>query len=230
MTQSLSVVMTGASGAVGGEVVAALKTLPAITRVSLLGRRSVPAHDGARIEQHLVDVLDAESYRSRLAGHDCAICTLGVAQPSKMSREEFVRIDKDAVVAFAAECKKAGVRHFELLGAAGANARSPSLYLRTKGELVEALKEMKFERLSVFQPSMILTPANRFGLSQALILTFWPLLSHAMPGPLDKYRGIKVETLGMAMACNLLTSGTGVEILHWRQFVQLTRHAELTAE
>lgn len=221
MTQSLSVVMTGASGAVGGEVVVALKTLPGVTRVSLLGRRKVPAHDDARIEQHLVDVLDAESYRGRLAGHDCAICTLGVARPSKMSKEEFVRIDKEAVVAFAAECKKAGVRHFELLGAAGANARSPSLYLRTKGELAEALKEMKFERLSVFQPSMILTPANRFGLSQALILKLWPLLSHAMPGPLDKYRGIKVETLGTAMARNLLTPGHGDEVLHWREFTAL---------
>ena len=53
MSQSVSVVMTGASGAVGGEVVAALKTLPAVTRVSLLGRRSVPAHAGACIEQYL---------------------------------------------------------------------------------------------------------------------------------------------------------------------------------
>ena len=89
---------------------------------------------------------------------------------------------------------------------------------------------MKIERLSVFQPSMILTPANRFGLSQALILRFWPLLSHAMPGPLDKYRGIKVDTLGTAMARNLLTTGIGVEILRWRQFNELTRQAELIAE
>ena len=96
MSQSISVVMTGASGAAGNEVVAGLKTLPAIKRVSLLGRRSVSAHDGAGIEQHVVDVLGPASYRAHLAGHDCAICTLGVAQPSEMSRDEFVRIDKDA--------------------------------------------------------------------------------------------------------------------------------------
>ena len=36
------------------------------------------------------------SYRAHLAGHDCAICTLGVAQPPEMSRDEFVRIDQDA--------------------------------------------------------------------------------------------------------------------------------------
>ena len=223
MSQSISVVMTGASGAAGNEVVAGLKTLPAIKRVSLLGRRSVSAHDGAGIEQHVVDVLDPAGYRAHLAGHDCAICTLGVAQPSEMSRDEFVRIDKDAVIAFATACKHAGVRHFELLGAAGANARSASFYLRTKGELVEALRALQFERLSVFQPSMILTPTNRFGMSQALILTFWPLLSPALLGPLDKYRGIKVEMLGAAMARNLLTAEQGEEVLHWKEFVALLK-------
>ena len=223
MSQSVSVVMTGASGAVGGELVAALKTLPAVRRMSLLGRRSVPAHAGACIEQYLVDVLNPESYRDRLVGHDCAICTLGVAQPSKMTKEEFIRIDKDAVVAFATACKKAGVRHFELLGAAGANAKPASLYLRTKGELADTLRALKFERLSVFQPSMILTPTNRFGLSQALTLALWPVLSRALLGPLDKFRGIKVGALGAAMARNLLTTGQGDEVLHWKEFAALAK-------
>ena len=61
MSQSISVVMTGASGAAGHEVVAGLKSLPAIKRDSLPGRRSVSAHDGTGIEQHVVDVLDPAS-------------------------------------------------------------------------------------------------------------------------------------------------------------------------
>jgi hypothetical protein len=68
---------------------------------------------------------------------------------------------------------------------------------------------------------MILTPTNRFGLSQALTLRFWPMLTPVLLGPWRKYRGIRVETLGAAMAANLVTPGQGLEILHWDQFVAL---------
>jgi hypothetical protein len=38
-----------------------------------------------------------------------------VGEPSKLSREQFTRIDKQTVLDFAAACKRAGVSHFELL-------------------------------------------------------------------------------------------------------------------
>ena len=78
-----------------------------------------------------------------------------------MSKAEFVHIDKDVVIAFATICKQNSVRHFELLGAVGTDSKSRSFYLRIKGELEEALVALNFERLSLFQPSMILTPTNR---------------------------------------------------------------------
>ncbi len=75
----------------------------------------------------------------------------------------------------------------------------------------------------MIQPSMILTPTNRYGLSQALTLALWPKLTVLLGGALRKYRGIAVGTLGAAMARNLLTtSGSRVEILHWPEFMALT--------
>ena len=214
MPKHLSVVMLGASGAVGGQVVSTLLATANLRRLTLLGRRDIalPAVTNALVvTQHVADVDAADAYAPLVAGHDSAICTLGVGQPSQMSEAEFVHIDKDVVIAFATICKQAGVRHFELLGAVGANSRSASLYLRTKGQLRDALIALDFERLSLFQPSMILTPSNRYGLSQALTLAFWPTLSHLMIGPTRKFRGIRVETLGAAMAKSLATEGGGVE-------------------
>lgn len=221
MPKSLSVVMLGASGAVGGQTVSTLLTMPQLKRLTLLGRRHIDlprAAHGAAVTQHELNVNAPDKYAYLLEGHNCAVCTLGVGQPSEMSKAEFVHIDKDVVIAFATVCKQAGVRHFELLGAAGADSRSASFYLRTKGELADALIALNFERLSLFQPSMILTPSNRYGLSQALTLAFWPTLSHLMIGSTRKFRGIRVETLGAAMANNVVTEGQGVETLHWDQF------------
>ena len=129
----VSVVMLGASGAVGGQVVSTLLQ-PAgqkrLQRLTLLGRKPLPGIQGPALEQHTVDALSAASYQHLLPGHDCAICTQGVGQPSKMSKEEFLRIDRDAVIDFARACRQAGVRHFELLSAVGSSAKSPSFYLR----------------------------------------------------------------------------------------------------
>ena len=140
-----------------------------------------------------------------------------------MSKAEFVRIDKDAVLGFARTCKRAGIEHFELLSAVGANPDSSSFYLRTKGELESGLKALQFARLSLFQPSMILTPSNRYGLSQALILALWPRLGLFLLGTLRKYRGIPVATLGAAIANNLLQDQDGLEVLQWDRFMALAK-------
>ena len=93
-----------------------------------------------------------------------------------MSDAEFVRVDKDAVIGFARACEEAGVAQLELLSAVGAYARSRSLYLRTKGELCDAVVALGFQRLSLFPPSMILTPTKRYGVVQGIALALWPKL------------------------------------------------------
>lgn len=216
MTQTgLAVVMVGATGAVGSQTARTLASMPDVSTLTLLGRRPLQGLTGDHVHQHVIDVFDSSSYEAHLPGHQAAICTLGVGQPSKMSRADFVRIDKEAVLEFASACKRAGVSHFLLLGSVGANARSRSFYLRTKGELEAELESLGFERLSVFRPSMILTPTNRYGFSQGLMLAVWPRLRPILMGRLRKYRGIAVDRLGRAMALNVRTRNSGMEILHW---------------
>ena len=220
-TAPVSVVMLGATGAVGGQALQALLTFPQVERLTLLGRSTVPNISSEKVHQKEIDIFDPASYQELLTGHTTAICTLGVGQPSKISKDDFTKIDKLAVIDFATACKKAGVQHFELLGSVGASSKSASFYLRTKGELVNELKALNFERLSIFQPSMIITPANRYGLSQAIILKVWPLLKPLLLGSLRKYRGIKVELLGKAIAANILIDKKGMETLHWDEFYEL---------
>jgi hypothetical protein len=169
----------------------------------------------------VVDVLDPSSYQSLLGGHEVAICTLGVGQPSKMTTAEFTRIDKDAALVFATAYKQAGVRHFQLLGSVGSDSSSRNFHLRSKGELQDALIALDFERLSIFQPSMILTPTNRYGCLQGLTLVVWPWLNPTLQDSWQAYRGIKVSTLGAAIARNAQVRGEGVELIQWRDFQDL---------
>jgi uncharacterized protein YbjT (DUF2867 family) len=216
MQNNLKIIMLGASGAVGGFAAHALCGSPEVKQLTLLNRRVLAAlANNPKVVQPTVDVLNPQSYAHFLSGHDTAVCCLGVGQPSKVSPEEFIKIDKTTVLDFATACKQAGVRHFQLLSAVGADAKSRSLYLRTKGELQNAIVALGFERTSFFQPSMILTPTNRYGFAQGLMLAVWPALEVLFVGGLRKFRGISVETLGRAIAKNALTTRQGIETLQW---------------
>lgn len=220
MTKNQSIVMLGATGAVGGEALKTLITNNQFEKITLLGRREVSGISNKNIMQHKADIFDVNSYENTLPNHQIAICTLGVGEPSKMSKADFIKIDKDAVIDFATACKLAGVSHFSLLSSESIDVNSSSFYLRTKAELVEALKALNFERLSIFKPSMILTPTNRYGILQGITLAVWPKLDFILKGKAIKYRGIKVEQLGKAMAMNIYENKKGYEVLTWEEFQQ----------
>ncbi|WP_208021475.1 Rossmann-fold NAD(P)-binding domain-containing protein [Flavicella sediminum] len=217
----ISVVILGSTGAVGGEVLKALLKMPEVGKITSLGRSKVSSVKAEHFSQFSIAVFEPETYKDLLVHHDTAICTLGVGEPSKVSKEDFIKIDKLAVLDFAKACKQAGVKHFELLASVGISAKSSSFYLRIKGELVEELKALNFESLSVFQPSMIITPTNRYGFSQALTLAVWPVISKLFFGKLKKYRGIAVEKLGRAMAVHTIKNSSGTTFLTWDDFHKL---------
>jgi uncharacterized protein YbjT (DUF2867 family) len=217
MPEPVKIVLLGASGAVGGEALKALLARPQEVQVTALGRRALDL-EAPNLRQGVIDVSDPASYRAHLEGHRAAICALGVGQPSQMSREEFLRIDRDAVLAFGGACRAAGVRHFSLLASVGANAQSRSFYLRSKGQTEEGLRALGFEGLSLFEPSMILTPTNRYGLSQAVVLRLWPLIDPLLWGPWRKFRGVRVADLGRAMALDALRAPSGERHLSWDDF------------
>ncbi len=223
MKMSKSIVFFGASGAVGSITLKNILSFPNVGKVLSLGRRKLEVDASIKLDQQIVDVTEAATYKDFINNFDTAICTFGVGESSKVSKEHFLKIDKKAVLDFAIACKLNGVKHFELLSSVGVSSSSKSFYLRTKGELNDSLKELNFERLSLFQPSMIITPTNRYGLSQAIILKVWPKLDFILQGKARKYRGIKVEELGKAIAKNILTEGSGYEILHYDQFKNLAK-------
>jgi uncharacterized protein YbjT (DUF2867 family) len=211
---------------VGRNVLTEALRSPAFETVTTVGRRPADVADGqappGKLAQHVIDLAAPDSYRALIAGHTAAICTLGVGQPSKSSREEVWRVEIDYVLSFPQACKDAGVRHFSLMTSVGSDARSRSYYLRLKGTQEERVAALGFERTSLFRPSMLITPQNRYGASQAVVLAVWPKLDWLLAGPLRRFRAIRVEDLGRAIAINAARDAPpGVEILEWGEFQRI---------
>ena len=59
----LRAVMLGASGAVGREVMDSLCNKFELATLTLMNRRPLPHASGATVEQHIVDVLNPQTYK-----------------------------------------------------------------------------------------------------------------------------------------------------------------------
>lgn len=224
------VVLIGATGAVGSHVLAEALRSPSFAGVTTLGRRPAqPAIDfefpASKLTQHVVGMASPDSYKSLLAGHTDAISTLGVGDPAKLAREEVWKIEVDYVVGFATACRAAGVQSFSLMTSVGSDAASSVYFLRMKGTLEERVKGLGFSRVRIFRPSMILTPTNRYGLSQALTLALWPKLHWAMVGSMRSARGIGVAELGRAIALDAARRhrNGGTQTYTWDDFQEILR-------
>ena len=223
---AISIIMLGATGMAGSHVLKALLSQESrIDQITLLGRRKIENLENVdiRVEQHMVDIFTPSTYQPFIEGHSVAICTLGVGEPSSVSKEQLVKVDKTAVLDFATQCKNAGVQHFEILSSVNARSSSSNFYLKVKGELNEGLTKLNFNRLSIFQPSLIITPTNRFGFGQWLMLKLFPVFKPLMQGSLKKYRGIAVDRLGKAIASNIFTQKSGEEVLHWKEMEDIIK-------
>jgi uncharacterized protein YbjT (DUF2867 family) len=145
-----TVVLAGATGLVGREILQGLLADDTVAAVHALGRRA-PSLQHPRLISHVVDFAALRP----LPALDEAYLALGTTIKIAGSQAAFRAIDFDANLAVARAAKAAGARRIGLVSAMGADGRSRVFYSRVKGELEEALSAREFEALVVARPSFL---------------------------------------------------------------------------
>jgi uncharacterized protein YbjT (DUF2867 family) len=144
------VLLAGASGLVGRELLRGLLDEPSVTALHLLVRRSLPI-EHAKLTQHVVDF----SGLPALPPIDDAFIALGTTIKVAGSQQAFRAVDFDAVLAVAKAARAAGAKRLGVVSAMGADARSRIFYNRVKGETEQALSGLGFETLVIARPSLL---------------------------------------------------------------------------
>ncbi len=140
--------IAGATGLVGREL-ARHWTGPG--ELLMLLRKPAKAPAGPRLRPMQVDFTTLPDLP---AAHE-AYCCLGTTIAQAGSKAAFRAVDFDAVLAFAKAARRAGVRHFGLVSALGANSGASGFYARVKGEAEEALATLGFDSLTFARPSLL---------------------------------------------------------------------------
>ncbi len=148
-----SVLLLGATGLVGSEVLRQALADARIARIVAPTRRPLERAD-AGLENPVID-FEALPEDAGWWGCDGVICALGTTMRRAGSRAAFFRVDHDHVVRTAERARRHGARSMALVTAAGANANSSFFYLRVKGEAERAVEALGFPSLTIVRPNFI---------------------------------------------------------------------------
>jgi len=74
-----------------------------------------------------------------------------ISMPER-KKDPFYKVDYEYTLNIAKKAEEAGATSVSLVSAVGANKNSESFYLKTKGDLEEEIKKLKFETINIFQP------------------------------------------------------------------------------
>ena len=149
----MKALVIGATGATGKDLVKQLCQDSDFDEIDIFVRRRSDFHN-EKVKAHLVDFDHPEEWKHLVKG-DVAFSCLGTTLKSAGSKENQKIIDYDYQFNFAKAAKENNVQDYILVSAYGASPDSKIFYSRIKGELEEAVKNLKFEKTTIFKPGML---------------------------------------------------------------------------
>jgi uncharacterized protein YbjT (DUF2867 family) len=163
-----TLLILGATGQVGQELLQLALQHPEISRVVAPTRRPLLAH--AKLDNPLVDFEQLPEEATWWKA-DLTVCALGTTLRQTKSKAGFYHVDHDYVLAAATLTQRAGTPTFGLVSSLGAAVSSRVFYLRVKGETEQALGTLGFVSLVIARPSLLIggtrgnaRPLDAFGL------------------------------------------------------------------
>lgn len=154
-----TVIIAGATGLVGREILEGLLADQKVKIVHSFGRR-LPVIEHPKLTAHVVDFATLPE----LPPADEVYLALGTTIKIAGSQAAFRAVDYEANLAMAKRAVAVGAKKAGLVSAMGADANSKVFYSRVKGELEEALADLPFKGLVITRPSML--KGNRAALGQ----------------------------------------------------------------
>lgn len=211
-----SVLILGATGAVGRHLLDLALQHPDVARVIAPTRRAIAVHP--KLTNPIIDFealpVDASWWRA-----DAALCALGTTVKTAGSAAAFHRVDYDYVLDAATLLQAAGTPCLVLNSSMGASESARGLYLKTKGETERDVIALGFSSLTIVRPSLLNAgPRPELRLAEEIGLCLDRYFGRWIP---LKWRAIGVEKVAQKMLRAALFAQPGVS---WVESDEL--HAE----
>ena len=208
-------IIAGSTGLIGRNVVEILcnkqESVIALTRRTI---SDLPTN----ANQLVIDFDSFEKNGSLPPCNHVYIC-LGTTIKKAGSQENFRKVDIGYCLSIAKKGKESGAETLSLISSIGADSASKNFYLRTKGELEEAIQELQFPVVNIFRPSFLVGQRSEKRLSEVVVLKFTKIMDFFLVGSASKYRSVKAELLAKTMVSRI-DSKPGVNYFYFDDFLK----------
>lgn len=184
----------GATGATGKDLVHQLLQDTKFKEIHVFVRKALNIND-PKLKVHVVDFEKPADWNNLVQG-DVAFSCLGTTLKAAGSKEAQKKVDVDYQYNFAKSARENGVENFILVSAYGADRDSAIFYSKIKGELEQKIKDLHFNKVTIFQPGMLeRKSSDRFSeVAGAKVIKFINKL-----GLLKSQKPLPTEVLAQAM-------------------------------
>lgn len=149
----MKALVIGATGATGKELVQQLLLDQDFSEVIVFVRKPLTIYND-KLTTHVVNFQNPEEWKNLVVG-DVAFSCLGTTLKDAGSKEAQRKVDYDYQLEFAKAAKENNVSDYVLVSAYGANPQSKIFYSKMKGELEVAVKNLHFDKITIFKPGML---------------------------------------------------------------------------
>jgi len=187
----------GSTGLVGNELVKILNSDDRYVEIKIFGRRA-SGFAGEKIKEIITDLNDKAVLEVEMTGGH-VYCCLGTTIKKARTKEAFRKVDLEFPKRIAEVAATSGVSKMIVISSIGASTRTSNFYLKTKGEMEEALTGILKDKVYFLRPSFLLgnrsesRPGEQAG--KILMKFAGPLFR----GKMKKYRAIEAHTVAKAM-------------------------------
>jgi uncharacterized protein YbjT (DUF2867 family) len=204
--------LIGGTGLTGSFLIRQLLADSETTKVISISRRSLKISNAKLTEVLISDLAELPSLESQIRG-DLYFSCLGTTMKAAGSKENFKKVDHDAIVAFAQIAKRHDAKSFALVSAMGANARSMLFYNQVKGHTEDDLKTLGLHSLIIFRPALLVGPRHEFRLTESIASKTLVPISRLLSSRIRKSVITPAEILAMRMLTEAKTARPGVHVI-----------------
>ena len=215
-----NVLLIGASGLIGSELVQLLLRDDKIKTVKVFVRKSLAITD-QKLREILVDFEHLEDFKHEFQG-DALFCCIGTTRKKTPDLAAYKAIDYGIVLAAATLARSNQVPQVHLVSAIGANISSKIFYNRLKGEIEKDLLKLDFPTIVIYQPAMLIGKRNESRPAEFIAQKLMPFFDVFLLGKAQKYHSIEAKKVAESMLDNLHKPKEGATVLSYSEMISAT--------
>lgn len=193
-----SAVVFGASGLVGKTLLKELFHDSSYEKVIAVVRKELPLRNEKFEQVIMTSFANLADHKRKLPATDY-FCCIGTTIKKAGSQKAFRDVDHGIPVKIAMFAEELTVPNMVVVSSIGASALSRNFYLRTKGEMEEAVRKIYTGNLTFVRPSLLMGDREEPRFGERMAVGMMKSFGWMFAGPLKKYRGIPAETVVRSM-------------------------------